>query len=59
MTNLYSNGPMPSGDYSTAIDHIYIAGKGFEVRVFNTLLHRYSLDSSDHCPIYVDLKFAN
>lgn len=57
ITNLYSNGPLPSGDYSTAIDHIYIAGTGFEVRTFNTLLHRYSLDSSDHCPIYVDVKF--
>lgn len=59
LTNLYSNGPLPSGDYSTAIDHIYTCGDGLEVRVFNTLLHRYSLDSSDHCPIYVDVKFTN
>lgn len=59
VTNLYVNGPLPSGGYDTAIDHIYISGTDFEVRVFNTLLHRYSLDSSDHCPIYVDLKFKD
>lgn len=59
LTNLYSNGPLPSGNYDTAIDHIYICGAGLEVRVFNTLLHRYSLDSSDHCPIYVDVKFKD
>ncbi len=59
LTNLYSDGPLPSGDYSTAIDHIYTCGTDFEVRVFNTLLHRYSLDSSDHCPIYVDVKFKD
>lgn len=58
LTGLYANGPMPSGDYSTAIDHIYTVGDGLEVRVFNTILHPYALDSSDHCPIYVDLKFS-
>lgn len=59
ITNLYSDGPLPSGDYTTAIDHIYTCGTGVEVRVFNTILHRYALDSSDHCPIYVDVKFTD
>ncbi|MBQ8510947.1 MAG: endonuclease/exonuclease/phosphatase family protein [Clostridia bacterium] len=59
LTGLYANGPMPTGTYDTAIDHIYTCGGGLEVRVFNTLLHRYALDASDHCPIYVDLKFES
>lgn len=55
-TGLYSGAPLPSGDYSTAIDHIYMVGEGAEIRQFETILHTFAIDSSDHCPIFVDVK---
>ncbi len=55
-TGIYSGAPMPTGDYATAIDHIYMAGDGAEIRVFETILHTFAIDSSDHCPIFVDVK---
>lgn len=57
LTGLYANAPAPSNIYSASIDHIYTYGEGIEVRVFDTILHRFALDSSDHCPIYVDISF--
>lgn len=55
-TGIYSGAPLPTGDYSAAIDHIYMAGDGAEIRVFETILHTFAIDSSDHCPIFVDVK---
>lgn len=55
-TNTYSPSDEPKGDYLNAIDHAFISGD-FEIRVFDTVVHPYSLSISDHLPIYVDVKF--
>ena len=54
-TKTYKAAELPKGDYSRAIDHIYLRGDDFEVRVYDTVLHPYSLMLSDHSPIFVDI----
>ncbi len=57
-TKTYQPAEPPKGEYSRSIDHIYVRGDDFEVRVYDVVTHQYSLMLSDHSPIFVDLKFV-
>ena len=57
-TATYSPSDNPKGDYSGAIDHAFVSGD-LEIRVFETVVHPYSLSISDHLPIFVDVKFKD
>ena len=46
----------PEGGYQRAIDHMLISSDNREdVRVFDVLTSQKACDTSDHCPIYMDL----
>lgn len=52
---IYENGPLPKNDYSHAIDHIVISEKfGKNIKRFDIITTQKALDSSDHCPMYID-----
>ncbi len=54
-TQLYSGGAAPQGTHLDAIDHMIIFGQEkLAVRSLNVLTQQAVLDSSDHCPVYMD-----
>ena len=54
-TDEYENGPMAVGTCTRSIDHIFVYGEtGFDVREFRVVDEQEALDTSDHCPIYMD-----
>ncbi|MBR4292822.1 MAG: hypothetical protein IKT54_04330 [Clostridia bacterium] len=57
-TGLYIPADPPKGDYSSAIDHVYLYGDA-EASVYDYIIHPFSLAISDHSPVYVDVKLGN
>lgn len=54
-TDEYENGPKPVGSCINAIDHMFVFGeKGFDISEFHVVNEQEALDTSDHCPIYMD-----
>ena len=51
---VYTQIPAVTGNYSTAIDHALVT-PGTSVRVFTSLISPYTLYSSDHMPVLVEL----
>lgn len=52
----HSLGSTPNTQPGNAIDHIF-ANDGFSFKYYNVIVDKTTVDASDHCPIYADLKF--
>ncbi len=56
-TNEFYGGVAPKGDFSSAIDHMVITEENaHQAKKFDVITTQDALDTSDHCPFYVDLE---
>ena len=52
----YTSFSAPNGKYSSAIDHILVT-EGTQVKAFGTICNEYTLYTSDHSPVLIDISF--
>ncbi len=56
--NVFYGSPMPVGGHSKAIDHIFVDSAGADgVLKLDIITSEDALNTSDHCPIYIDHTF--
>lgn len=57
--NIFYGAPLPKGDYNLAIDHMFVDCTHRDgLERFEIITKQKALDTSDHCPIFLDYYFG-